>query len=138
MGTSQSQMSDIMEAVFAECRALRDAGQKEYAGVGRDAFSNFNRVAQMTGLDRKAGLMVYALKHWDGIVHHIQGETSQRENVRGRINDLIVYMGLLRGMIDEEEGIVPPKQPEPLTVRPMQRFQPTDRDQPTGSSFVTE
>lgn len=133
MGTSQQQMGDIMEAIFEECRGLRAAGQKEYAGAGRDAFSNFNRVAQMTGLDRKAGLMVYALKHWDGIVHHIQGETSQRENVRGRINDLIVYMCLLRGMLDEEEGIVVPNKYDPP-----RRSVPTDRDQPTGSSFVTE
>jgi len=119
VGTSQQDMSNIMEAVFEECRSLRAAGQKEYAGIGRDAFSNFNRVAQMTGLDRKAGLMVYALKHWDGIVHHIQGETSQRENVRGRINDLIVYMCLLRGMVDEEEGV---KAPTAVTIRPMQPF----------------
>ena len=102
--TSQEQMSEIMEAVFQECRNLRDAGQKEYAGVGQDAFANFNRVALMTGIDRRAALMVYALKHWDGIIHHIKGQISQRENVRGRIDDLIVYMCLLRGMIDEEEG----------------------------------
>ena len=102
--TSQARMSDIMETIFQECRDLRAAGQKEYAGVGQDAFANFNRVSAMTGIDRRAVLMVYALKHWDGIVHHIKGQVSQRENVRGRIDDLIVYMCLLRGMIDEEEG----------------------------------
>lgn len=102
--TSQERMSEIMEIIFEECRGLRAAGQKEYAGKGQSAFANFDRVALMTGVERRQNLLVYALKHWDGIVHHVQGQVSQRENVRGRINDLIVYMCLLRGIIDEDEG----------------------------------
>lgn len=93
-----------MEKVFEECRGLRDAGQKEYAGSQSDAFSNFNRLATLLQLDRKHILMVYAGKHWDGIISFIRGHKSQREDVRGRINDLIVYACLLRGMIDEEES----------------------------------
>ena len=44
--------------------------------------------------------MVYLLKHIDGIMAHINGHKSQREDVRGRITDAIVYLLLLRGMID--------------------------------------
>lgn len=100
---NQNEMADMMEAVFHECQKLRGAGQKEYAHEGKDAFSNFNRVAERTGLDRKQVLLVYAEKHIDGIHTYVQGHASQREDVRGRINDLIVYMCLLRGMIEEEE-----------------------------------
>lgn len=90
-----------MSTVFKECEALRNAGQKEYAG-GEDAFGNFNRLAAKLGIDRKRVLLVYSTKHQDGIDSYIRGHVSQREDVRGRINDLIVYMCLLRGMIDEE------------------------------------
>jgi len=99
---TQADMKAVMEQVFRECDALRGAGQLEYAG-GADAFGNFNRLAQMLGLDRKAVLLVYAVKHWDGIASYVRGHRSQREHVFGRINDLIVYLILLRGMIQEDE-----------------------------------
>ena len=95
------QMQEVMTKVFNECDALRGAGQKEYAN-SVDAFDNFNRLAAELKLDRKAILTVYARKHWDGIVSFINGHKSQRESVTGRINDMIVYMCLLRGMIEEE------------------------------------
>ena len=98
------QMQQTMYNVFNECDALRDAGQKEYAGEGADAFANFNRLALDLRLDRKQILAVYAKKHWDGIISFINGHTSQREDVRGRINDMIVYLCLLRGMVDEEQA----------------------------------
>lgn len=98
-------MQQVMYNVFNECDALRAAGQKEYARDDAEAFANFNRVANATGVDRKGVLMVYAMKHWDGIASYVQGHQSQREDVRGRINDLIVYLCLLRGMVEEEQGM---------------------------------
>ena len=49
--------------------------------------------------------MVYAMKHIDGITAHIQGHTSQREPVTGRIKDAIVYLMLLWGMVEEKHEI---------------------------------
>lgn len=43
-------------------------------------------------------LMVYLNKHLDGITAHINGHTSQREDVRGRIADAMVYLALLWGL----------------------------------------
>lgn len=97
------EMQLTMETVFKECDQLRAAGQKEYAHEGQDAFRNFNSIAKELEMDRKQVLWVYAKKHMDGIAAFIRGHKSQREDVRGRINDLIVYMTLLRSMIDEEE-----------------------------------
>lgn len=98
---TRDEMSQVMDRVFEECRALREAGQKEYAG-GEDAFGNFNRLAARLGIDRKQVLLVYLAKHQDGVDSFIRGHRSQREDVRGRINDQIVYLCLLRGMIEEE------------------------------------
>ena len=48
--------------------------------------------------------MVYLLKHIDGISSFVNGHKSQREDIRGRITDAIVYLCLLWGMIEETES----------------------------------
>ena len=69
-----------------------------------NAFANFERVAEYIGSSREKVLMVYLLKHIDGIASFVNGHKSQREDVRGRITDAIVYLCLLWGMIDNEEA----------------------------------
>ena len=82
---------------------MRAAGQKEYARKQNNAFANFERVAENLDIDRKEVLLVYLLKHIDGICAHVKGHRSQREDVRGRITDVIVYLCLLWGMVDSDE-----------------------------------
>jgi len=97
-------MSKKMNEVFGECRKLREQGQKEYAHKVDNSFRNFEALASELELDRKFVLWIYFRKHVDGIKAYITGHKSQREDVRGRINDAIVYLCLLRGMLDEEES----------------------------------
>lgn len=101
---TREEVGKVMDAVFEECRGLRAAGQKEYAHREENAFANFERVAERLGLSREAVLLVYAEKHMDGIHAYIKGHRSQRESVTGRINDMIVYLCLLRGMVQENEA----------------------------------
>ena len=82
---------------------MRAAGQKEYARKENNAFANFERVADYIDSDRQKVLMVYLLKHIDGIASFVNGHQSQREDVRGRITDAIVYLCLLWGMIDDDK-----------------------------------
>lgn len=98
---TKDEMQVIMQRVFTECQILREAGQKEYAHKEANAFANFERLAERLSISREAILMVYAEKHLDGIHSWIQGHRSQREDVKGRINDCIVYLCLLRGMVEE-------------------------------------
>lgn len=100
---TKAEMAEVMSVVFRECEGLRGAGQKEYAHADQNAFANFDRVSERLGLPREAVLMVYAEKHLDGIHSWIKGHRSQRESVKGRINDVIVYMCLLRGMVECRE-----------------------------------
>ena len=81
---------------------MRAAGQKEYARKQNNAFANFERVANHIDSSKEKVLMVYLLKHIDGISSFVNGHKSQREDVRGRITDAIVYLCLLWGMIEEE------------------------------------
>lgn len=102
---TKAEMADVMRRVFDECTGLRNAGQNDYAHADKNAFANFERVAERQNLDRKQVLMTYMEKHLDGIHSYIQGHRSQREAVSGRINDVIVYACLLRGMIEEDESV---------------------------------
>lgn len=102
---TQATLADEFFRVFKEeIMALRNAGQKEYAHDDGSPFANFERGAKDMGIDRKQVLWVYAMKHKDGIAAHLKGQVSQREDVRGRVNDLIVYLLLLRGILNEEAG----------------------------------
>lgn len=98
---TRDEMQKTMDAVFDGCRKLRTAGQAEYAHRDDDAFANFERVSERLGFSREAVLLVYLEKHLDGIHSWVKGHKSQREDVRGRIKDAIVYLCLLHGMVDE-------------------------------------
>ena len=99
-----SRMTVLMDEMWREIQATRDAGQKEYAHNLDDVFRNF----KSTGLDLEINAMsvlwIFCKKHIDGITAYIKGHKSQREDVRGRIKDAIVYLILLWAMIEEEES----------------------------------
>ena len=82
---------------------MRDEGQKEYARTSDDVFANFNRISSYTGVPSDKVIMTYLMKHLDGINAYLNGHKSQREDVRGRITDIIVYLCLLWGMVEEDE-----------------------------------
>ena len=99
-----------MNKIWQEVQQTRDDGQKEYAQNDDNVFANFERVASKLSandnkiITRENVLMVYLLKHIDGICAHIDGHESQRENVRGRIKDALVYLMLLWAMIEDKES----------------------------------
>ena len=80
----------------------RNAGQKEYAHTQENVFANFDRIGSLLKITREKVLMTYLLKHIDGISSYVKGHESQREDVRGRLTDAMVYLMLLWGMIEEK------------------------------------
>jgi len=99
----RAEMNLLMQNILKKIQETRDSGQKEYAHDDDNVFANFERVANTLNITREKALMVYMLKHIDGIVSYTDGHKSQREDVRGRITDVIVYAMLLWGMIEDEE-----------------------------------
>ena len=95
------QMNKLMEEILTEIKKTRESGQKEYAHDKDNVFANFERVANTLGIKRETALLTYLLKHVDGVVSYTKGHKSQREDVRGRLTDIIVYTMLLWGMVDE-------------------------------------
>ena len=98
----KSKFDDLFLDIMMELKRTRDAGQKEYAHSEDNVFANFERVAEGLDISREQALMVYLMKHMDGINAWIKGHKSQREDVRGRIKDAIVYLCLLWGMAETE------------------------------------
>ena len=101
---TKKKMEALISQIFKEIQTVREAGQKEYARNQNNAFANFERIANNLDTSREKILMVYLLKHMDGILSYINGHKSQREDVRGRITDAIVYLCLLWGMINDTDN----------------------------------
>ena len=99
---SRKDMALLMREIIEDVEGARDGGQEEYARNESNAFANFERIGDWLGRSREEVLMVYLLKHVDGIISWIDGNESQREDVTGRITDAITYLCLLRGMIESE------------------------------------
>jgi hypothetical protein len=99
---TRDDMAEVMRTMYEEEHLAREAGQQEYAHDTDNAFGNFQRLATDLKMDQKKVLWIYLRKHLDGILAHINGHKSQREDVRGRIKDARVYLALLRGMIEDE------------------------------------
>ena len=98
-----NEMLKQINGIFTQVEQMHTEGQKEYAMTEDNVFANFQRIANQTGLNQKMVLWIYLMKHIDGIASHIKGHTSQREDVRGRLTDAIVYLCILWGMIEEED-----------------------------------
>ena len=94
-------LDKIIQLQIKKILQTRTSGQLEYARNIDNVFANFQRVGEYIGISQEKVLMVYLLKHIDGIMAHINGHESQRENVEGRIIDVHVYLLLLRGMIEK-------------------------------------
>jgi len=92
---------NLLNYIIKEVKVTRDDGQKEYARTDEDVLANFNRISKLANISREKVLMVYLYKHIDGIASYVDGHESQREDVRGRIKDVIVYLTLLWAMIDD-------------------------------------
>jgi len=97
-------MTKLMNSIWNQVQQTRDEGQKEYAHTDNNVFANFDRVGSLLSISSEKTLMVYLLKHIDGITAYLAGHKSQREDVRGRIKDAIVYLMLLWAMIEERES----------------------------------
>lgn len=104
---SRAWMAVLMDDLFAECRAVREIAQKEYAHDEGNAFGNFDRVGEAEGLRPDQVLRVYFRKHIDGIVAHFNGLEQQREPIKGRFIDAITYLCLLYGLSERARILSP-------------------------------
>lgn len=99
---TREQVQAHMKEIFDTCLKTFDIANQEYA-KDLNAFENFDSDARDVGIHRNQSWLVLASKHWRGIASYIRGFTSQREDIRGRIKDMIVYLVLLWAMLDDDK-----------------------------------
>ena len=99
----------IIKKTFETIQDLSTNKGHEYSGED-DALSNFKRNAERVGITPMQVWAVFAGKHYDSICTYIKESMSQEkrvltEPIDGRIDDLITYLLLLKGLIHDNDNI---------------------------------
>jgi hypothetical protein len=107
-GMTCGDMEEFFRQSFEDLLRLRRLKSGEYSEES-DALSNFRRNAKDLGVEMETVWRVYAHKHWDALSLYLrdvqQGTTRERsEPIEGRIDDLLVYLLLLKAILREREG----------------------------------
>lgn len=105
--TSQEFEAYLIEATDRLLTLTRTKGA-EYAG-SNDQLANFYRLSSILAMPPEAILLVYLTKHLDSIHTYIRGLTTGcssqiSEPITGRIDDALLYLVLLRALIDQDPG----------------------------------
>lgn len=98
----RSEMPILISETMKVVTELNRLKGGEYAGDD-DALANFRRNALALGITMETCWAVYAGKHWDALQQWIKdlntGKKRERmEGIEGRIDDLITYLILFKGI----------------------------------------
>lgn len=102
------QFNEIVKSTFNRLAELSSTKGHEYSG-DYDRLLNFKRNGAALALPATTIWAVYAAKHWDAVMQNIQDrqvgkERQLSEPIEGRIDDLLLYLLLLKGLlVDAEE-----------------------------------
>lgn len=88
----------LRDEVYKGIVAINDTKGHDYAGE-EDALANFKEAAAELGVSPYTIWFVYFHKHWSAIRTFLKEGTVQSEGIEGRIDDAILYLFLLRGLI---------------------------------------
>lgn len=129
----------MMDEVFEKLKQLAATKGAEYAH-GDNRLDNFVRNAKDLDLEPEVVWRVYAAKHWDAITTYVKdiivGNNRVRsESIEGRIDDLMVYLLLLRGMVAARAPTILAPQ-APVTKAPPTT--PPGGPYPLASAFTNE
>lgn len=98
---NRAEFLDLIESEFAKIVEINKRKGHDYAGED-DALANFKRHAEQLGLTPEQIWGVYAGKHWDAIMTYVREGAVASEPIEGRIQDAILYLFLLRGLVEEK------------------------------------
>jgi hypothetical protein len=102
MRMTDDELLQFMEKTLRNVIALRRTKAVDYSDP-HDAFSGLRRVAQEMELTEAKTLLVFMAKHWDTIRWYvIRGDGRHSEEIDGRIDDMIVYLILLKAVLKNQ------------------------------------
>lgn len=140
---SHKRFNELVNDTVDQIHKLSSLKGGEYAGDD-DRLANFRRNAAALGLPMESIWAVYCAKHWDAVMQYIQdmnsGKTRERmEPISGRVDDIIVYMILLKAMLDEssrtKEAVEPAPNRMEASLSDMARYH---RSSPTDGKLNVE
>jgi hypothetical protein len=104
------ELVELRKELFSQIEIIMDLKGKEYSGK-IDRLANFKRNGNNLGLPPESIWAVYCGKHWDSLMSFIREigegkdieeiEKNLSEPINGRILDIITYLILLQGLIQE-------------------------------------
>lgn len=106
--TDQTTYDKLLAETWEAIVELSKKKGGEYSG-DHDRLENFKRNGARLNLPMEVIWAVYAGKHWDAVTQYCAdirvGTTRSRmESLKGRCDDLIVYLILFKAMLQEREG----------------------------------
>lgn len=103
---NRTEFGIFLKEIFTEIQKINEIKGNDYAG-NEDVFANFKRNAQRLGLKPHEVWAVYFFKHIDAIETYLRDGEIKSEPIEGRIDDAILYLLLLRGMLKDEKTVHP-------------------------------
>ena len=110
---NKQEFKQVVQDQFDRILSLTNTKGEEYS-QSTDQLANFKRQAEQLGIPPQVILMVYLNKHLDAIRGFIRTGTTMSEPISGRIDDAILYLILLQGMVTEATGGTPERVEEPM------------------------
>lgn len=97
----RSRLFDLIDETMMEIERLNNTKGREYADDA-EALANFYNRAEQMGIDPKVVWGAFFGKHIDSIFSYIKRGEVLSEPIQGRIDDAILYLILLKGLIEDE------------------------------------
>jgi hypothetical protein len=99
---TRNEFQELMRKQFERLLEINSTKGHDYASDD-DALDNFKRHAAGLGLTPEQIWAVYASKHWDSIITYCREGAVASEPIEGRIDDCLLYLFLLRGLVAEKD-----------------------------------
>lgn len=101
---TQEELNQIIKDSLKRRADLEVSKGREYTQGSEDRLANFKRAAEILKISPLKVWAVYFNKHWDSLMNFIKsGKEFSTESIESRIDDMQVYLDLLRGLIVEHK-----------------------------------
>lgn len=95
---NRQDFGEYLQDLLMEATRILDSKGHDYAG-DYNVLANFNRNAEILGLEPEQVWAVYFMKHIDAIMTYVKGGKLESEGIEGRIIDAINYLILFGAMV---------------------------------------
>lgn len=100
---NKNQFRLMLDATYKNLVNLTASKGEEYSRDS-DQLANFKRLATELGLEPEVIWAVYFTKHIDAIKSYVKTQKELSEPIGGRIDDAILYLVLLKGLISDRQN----------------------------------